>query len=111
MTLRSIRYGMVKPIRSGRKRSRSIGQPLKEYAGVSYRYDDGGNLVKRRQNGKRSSYKWGAFNRMTRAVIGHGVTNFAYDPLRRRIAKHSQALEALPSARQPGPSISGTATR
>lgn len=66
---------------------------LKEYAGVRYRYDEAGNLVERVQNGKRSEYEWDAFNRMTRATTWHGVTNFAYDPLGRRIAKHSQAME------------------
>lgn len=66
---------------------------LKEYAGVSYRYDERGNLVERTQNGKRSEYEWDAFNRMTRATTWHGVTTFAYDPLGRRIAKHSQAIE------------------
>ena len=66
---------------------------LKEYAGVSYRYDERGNLVERVQNGKRSEYEWDAFNRMTRATTWHGVTTFAYDPLGRRIAKHSQVME------------------
>jgi len=66
---------------------------LKEYAGVSYRYDERGNLVERMQHGKRSEYAWDAFNRMTRAVTSQGVTTFAYDPLGRRIAKHSQALD------------------
>jgi RHS repeat-associated protein len=66
---------------------------LKEYAGVSYRYDERGNLVERVQNGKRSSFEWDAFNRMTRATTWHGVTTFAYDPMGRRIAKHSQAME------------------
>jgi len=66
---------------------------LKEYAGVSYRYDERGNLVERVQNGKRSTYEWDAFNRMTRATTWRGVSTFAYDPLGRRIAKHSQAIE------------------
>jgi RHS repeat-associated protein len=66
---------------------------LKEYAGVSYRYDERGNLVDRVQNGKRSGYEWDAFNRMTRATTWQGITTFAYDPLGRRIAKHSQAIE------------------
>jgi RHS repeat-associated protein len=68
---------------------------LKEYAGVSYRYDERGNLVERVQNGKRSAYEWDAFNRMTRATTWRGVTTFAYDPLGRRIAKHSQAMEGI----------------
>ncbi|MFN3792121.1 RHS repeat-associated core domain-containing protein [Massilia sp.] len=66
---------------------------LKEYAGVRYRYDERGNLVGRTQDGLRSEYEWDAFNRMTRATTWHGVANFAYDPLGRRIAKHSGALE------------------
>jgi YD repeat-containing protein len=47
--------------------------------------------VQRTQNGERSTYEWDAFNRMTRSITSHGVTTFAYDPLGRRIAKHSQA--------------------
>ncbi len=66
---------------------------LKEYAGVRYRYDERGNLVERTQDGLRSEYEWDAFNRMTRATTWHGVTTFAYDPLGRRIAKHSQAMD------------------
>jgi RHS repeat-associated protein len=66
---------------------------LKEYAGARYRYDDRGNLIERIHDGKRSEYAWDAFNRMTRATTWHGVTTFAYDPLGRRIAKHSQAME------------------
>ncbi|GGY74601.1 RHS repeat-associated core domain-containing protein [Pseudoduganella plicata] len=66
---------------------------LKEYAGTSYRYDERGNLVERRQNAERDTFEWDAFNRMTRAITRHGVTTFAYDPLGRRIAKHSQAVE------------------
>ncbi|MGJ7915271.1 RHS repeat-associated core domain-containing protein [Massilia sp. LXY-6] len=66
---------------------------LKEYAGTKYRYDDRGNLVECVQNGERSEYAWDAFNRMTGATTWRGVTTFAYDPLGRRIAKHSQAME------------------
>jgi len=66
---------------------------LKEYAGARYRYDDRGNLVERVQDGLRSTYEWDAFNRMTRATTWHGVTTFAYDPLGRRIAKHSGATD------------------
>jgi len=66
---------------------------LKEYAGVSYGYDDRGNVVKRTQDGLRSEYEWDAFNRMTRATTWHGVSTFAYDPLGRRIAKRSQAID------------------
>lgn len=66
---------------------------LKEYAGTSYRYDERGNLIERLRNAQRDTFEWDAFNRMTRATTPHGVTTFAYDPLGRRIAKHSQAME------------------
>jgi RHS repeat-associated protein len=66
---------------------------LKKYAGVSYRYDERGNVVQRTQDGTRSEYEWDAFNRMTHAKTWHGLTTFAYDPLGRRIAKHSQVME------------------
>lgn len=73
---------------------------LKEYAGVSYRYDDRGNLVERVQNGRRSEYEWDAYNRMTRATTSYGVTTFAYDPMGRRIAKHGQAAAAEDTTRR-----------
>jgi len=66
---------------------------LKEYAGVRYRYDERGNVVERTQDGLRSGYEWDAFNRLSRATTWHGVTTFAYDPLGRRIAKHSGTME------------------
>jgi RHS repeat-associated protein len=72
---------------------RLLDNLLKECAGVSYRYDERGNLVERMQNGERSAFEWDAFNRMTRAITGRGVTTFAYDPMARRIAKHSQAMD------------------
>jgi len=81
------------PITRRAPRPKLLDNLLKEYAGVSYRYDERGNLVQRIQNGERSAYEWDAFNRMTRATTSHGVTTFAYDPLGRRIAKHSQAME------------------
>lgn len=66
---------------------------LKEYAGTSYRYDERGNLIERQQNAQRDKFEWDAFNRMTRATTGHGVTAFAYDPLGRRIVKYNQAMQ------------------
>ena len=68
---------------------------LKEYAGVSYRYDERGNLIERVQNAQRDTFERDAFNRMTRASTRHGVTTFAYDPLGRRVAKHSQATRTM----------------
>ena len=68
---------------------------LKEYAGISYRYDERGNVIQRTQSGTRSEYEWDAFNRMICATTWDGVTTFAYDPLGRRIAKHSHAVEGI----------------
>jgi len=68
---------------------------LKEYAGVRYRYDERGNLVERLQNAQCDKFEWDAFSRMTRATTQSGVTNFAYDPLGRRIAKHSPATQTM----------------
>ncbi len=66
---------------------------VKGYAGISYRYDERGNVVQRTQDGTRSEYEWDVFNRLTRATSWHGVTTFAYDPLGRRIAKHNHSVE------------------
>jgi len=68
---------------------------LKDYAGTSYKYDERGNLIERVHNGQRSEFAWDAFNRMTRAVTPQGTTTFAYDPLGRRVAKHSQTTQGM----------------
>ena len=68
---------------------------LKEYAGVSYRYDERGNLIERMQNAQRDTFEWDAFSRMARAITRASITTFAYDPLGRRIAKHSQATRTM----------------
>ncbi|MDY0964327.1 RHS repeat-associated core domain-containing protein [Massilia sp. CFBP9026] len=81
------------PIRRRVPLPKLLDNLLKEYAGVRYRYDERGNVVERTQDGLRSEYEWDAFNRMTRATTWHGVTSFAYDPLGRRIAKHSGVMK------------------
>jgi len=83
------------PISRRAARPKLLDNLLKEYAGVNYRYDERGNLVERVQNGKRLTYEWDAFNRMARATTRQGITTFAYDPLGRRIAKHSQVVEGV----------------
>jgi len=82
-----------KPITHRAPLPKLLDNLLKEYAGVNYRYDERGNLVERTQDGMRSKYEWDAFNRMSRATTWHGLTTFAYDPLGRRIAKHSGAMD------------------
>ncbi len=93
-------------IARGVTRPRLLDNLLKEYAGTSYRYDERGNVVERVHNGQRASYEWDAFNRMTRAVTGIAVTTFAYDPLGRRIAKHSQAKDGT-ALREPTQTMYG----
>lgn len=88
--------GQQEPVARRTPLPKLLDNLLKQYAGVSYRYDERGNLVERNQDGKRSEYEWDAFNRMTRATTWHGVTTFSYDPLGRRIAKHSQTIEGTP---------------
>lgn len=61
---------------------------LREFAGISYRYDDRGNLIERLQQGQRSTFEWDAFNRMIQASTPSGITTFIYDPLGRRVSKH-----------------------
>ena len=84
------------PISSRVPMPKMLDNMLKEYAGVRYDYDERGNVVKRTQDALKSEYEWDVFNRMTRATTWHGVTTFAYDPLGRRIAKHSQAVGDTP---------------
>ncbi|WKB54340.1 RHS repeat-associated core domain-containing protein [Eleftheria terrae] len=72
---------------------------LKEYAGTTYTHDERGNLTEQLRNGHRSVFEWDAFSRMTKAVTPYGTAQFAYDPLGRRIAKHS--LRATTQAGDP----------
>ena len=98
--------GQHEPSSRRAPRPKLLDNLLKEYAGVSYRYDERGNLVERVQNTKRSDYAWDAFNRMTRATTWQGVTTFAYDPLGRRIAKHHQPMDGG-ALREPARTIYG----
>ena len=69
------------PISRGLALPKLLDNLLKEYAGVSYRYDDRGNLTERLQHAQRDTFEWDAFNRMTRATTRDGTTTYAYDPL------------------------------
>jgi RHS repeat-associated protein len=64
---------------------------LKEYAGTHYHYDERGNLIERTQQGRKTTFEWDGFNRMARAIGSDTTTQFAYDPLGRRIAKRHQS--------------------
>jgi RHS repeat-associated protein len=63
---------------------------LKDYAGTHYRYDTRGSLVERIHHGRRSSFEWDAFGRLHKALTPECATEFAYDPLGRRIAKRTR---------------------
>jgi RHS repeat-associated protein len=69
---------------------------LKEYAGTRYRYDEHGNLAERTRNGRKTTFAWDGFGRMTAATNEDGAgTTFSYDPMGRRIAKHSHDAVTL----------------
>ena len=71
--------------------NRLLDNLLKEYAGTTYRYDKRGNLCERVKNGRKTTFEWDGFNRMTAATDAQGSsTRFSYDPMGRRIAKRSQ---------------------
>jgi RHS repeat-associated protein len=62
---------------------------LKDYAGTHYRHDERGNLVEKIRNGERIRYQWNASNQLVKVETADTVTQFRYDPLGRRIIKHS----------------------
>ena len=77
---------IVSPDKRGTK---LLDNLLRDYAGTHYDYDERGNLIKRTHNGEVSTFEWDGFKRMVKATTPQGTTTFAYDPLGRRIAKHS----------------------
>jgi RHS repeat-associated protein len=72
--------------------SKLLDNLLKEYAGTHYRYDERGNLVEKIRNGERIRYQWNASNQLTKVETADTITQFAYDPLGRRIIKHSTPI-------------------
>jgi YD repeat-containing protein len=72
--------------------SKLLDNLLKDYAGAHYRYDERGNLVEKLKNGERTRYQWNAGNQLTSVETADTLTRFRYDPLGRRIAKHSEAI-------------------
>ncbi|MDR3159889.1 MAG: hypothetical protein LBU11_13005, partial [Zoogloeaceae bacterium] len=56
------------------------------------RTDERGNLVEKIRNGERIRYQWNASNQLTKVETADIITQFAYDPLGRRIIKHSAPI-------------------
>jgi len=62
-----------------------------------YRYDERGNLAEKLKNGERVRYQWNAGNQLIRVETAEVVTQFIYDPLGRRVVKHSEPIVATRS--------------
>jgi RHS repeat-associated protein len=77
-----------------RRQSKLLDNLLRDYAGTHYRYDERGNLTEKIKNGAITRYQWNAQNQLTKVETAETVTQFAYDPLGRRIIKHSQPVVA-----------------
>ena len=64
---------------------------LREYAGSHYDYDERGNQIRRWHNGQHSRLHWDLFDRLVRFENSQLSVDYAYDPLGRRLYKHSNA--------------------
>ena len=64
---------------------------LREYAGSHYDYDERGNQIRRWHNGQQSRLHWYLFDRLVRFENSQLRVDYAYDPLGRRLYKHSNA--------------------
>ena len=64
---------------------------LREYAGSHHDYDERGNQIRRWHNGQQSRLHWDLFDRLVRFENSQLSVDYAYDPLGRRLYKHSNA--------------------
>jgi RHS repeat-associated protein len=71
------------------RQSKLLDNLLKDYAGTHYRYDSRGNLTEKIRNGEITRYQWNTNNQLVRVETAGVITQFSYDPLGRRIIKHS----------------------
>jgi RHS repeat-associated protein len=72
-------------------RNKLMDNLLREYAGTHYNYDERGNQTQRWNDGARSDLQWDLFDRLIHFKDSRLTVDFAYDPLGRRLYKHSKA--------------------
>ena len=65
---------------------------LRDYAGTHFDYDSRGNMVRSVHHGQVTHLRWSAGNQLLEVTEpGIRTTRYHYDPLERRITKHSAA--------------------
>ena len=80
-----------RPLEQNPKRNKLMDNLLREYAGSHYDYDERGNQIRRWHNGQQSRLHWDLFDRLVRFENSQLRVDYAYDPLGRRLYKHSNA--------------------
>ncbi len=73
---------------------RLMGNLLHSYAGKHYEYDQRGNLIKKTDNGKETTYEWDELNRLIKLSNVNGVSHYRYDVFGRRIYKRTPKTES-----------------
>ena len=64
-----------------------------EYEGVSYRFDQVGNLMERAGNQDKTDFIWDANGRLVESVSDGKKTTYQYDPMGRRISKETDGIK------------------
>jgi RHS repeat-associated protein len=80
-----------RPLDPERTRNKLMDNLLREYAGTHYDYDERGNQTQRLTHGAHSELRWDLFDRLIHYKDSRLTVDFAYDPLGRRLYKHSKA--------------------
>ncbi|NNA18990.1 RHS repeat protein, partial [Pseudomonas lundensis] len=82
---------LQRPLDHDPKRNTLMDNLLREYASSHYDYDERGNQIRRWHNGQHSQLQWDLFDRLVRFENSQLSVDYAYDPLGRRLYKHSNA--------------------
>ncbi|UVL59531.1 DUF6531 domain-containing protein [Pseudomonas sp. B21-032] len=77
--------------RNGYPRSKLLDNLLRDYCGKHYLYDERGNLKERIENGKKATFSWDLYDRLTHYEDDRLTVYYAYDALGRRLCKRSRA--------------------